>query len=239
MEKSIFSTYTKNKTTKSFSNFLSKIMLYMSIGLGISTLAAFLFLNTPLANLIFIINNKSIIGIKSSFTLVMYSPLIIYFLYTFLIDNKSYKLEMIFFTIYSFLIGISLSSLFLIYTSDSILTTFLTTIIGFLSMSLYAQKTSTNLLQYSGLLKMFLIGFIISGIFNALLFHSSFYYFIESLIGLPLFCFLIAYQIQGIKSAYYAGHTNSYTQVKMAFSLYLSFINLFLHLIRLLGNKRK
>ena len=158
--KSIFSTKSTNKTN-TFGKFISNIMFYMFIGIAISTFSAFLFLHSPLMHLVFLTKSGDIIGLKSSYFLFIFAPLAIYLIYEFFIDNQTAEWQLAFFVIYSFLMGAALSIIFFVYTNESIVMTFLSTMIAFLTMSFYAQRTSSNLLKYTGLINMLLIGMIV------------------------------------------------------------------------------
>ncbi len=243
--RSIFSTKSTNKTN-TFGKFISNIMFYMFIGIAISTFSAFLFLHSPLMHLVFQIKSGSIIGLKSSYYLFIFAPLAISLIHKFFIHNQTdeldlaflAKLELALFVIYSFVMGLTLSIIFIIYTNESIFMTFLSSMIAFLTMSFYAQRTSSNLLRYSGLINMLLIGMIVSGLVNAFIFQSIGFDFLLSIAGVVIFSFIIAYNMQFAKHFYLSGKTNSYIQIKLAFIFYLSFMQIFFHLIRLIGKRR-
>ncbi len=223
-----------------FSIFFSKILFYTAGGVFISMLAALLFSYTNLSSILYITNKYGqIAGINElPFYIIAFSPMLLYFAYSFVKDSSSYELALSFFVAYSFLLGASLSVIIFIYTEESIVNVFLSTVIAFLAMGIYAQTTSTNLLQYGNMAFMMLFGLFAASIFNVFFIGSLEFRFFLSIGFICVFLFLIAYDIQQIQMAYTQGHTDGVTQIHLAFSLYLSFINLFLELLRLFGTRK-
>ena len=144
------------------------------------------------------------------------------------------------FLLYSTLTGISLSILFTSYTTSSIVSTFFITAITFGIMAIMGYTTKTDLTKLGSLLMMALIGIVIASIVNLFL-QNSFMHYIISIIGVLVFTGLTAYDVQKIKKiGSRVEHGSESTQKLMimgALTLYLDFINLFLMLLRLLGNR--
>jgi uncharacterized protein len=138
--------------------------------------------------------------------------------------------------------GASLTSIFVIYTSESIVRVFFITAATFAAMSIYGYTTKTDLTRMGSFLMMGLFGIIIAGLVNIFL-ASSALQFAISIIGVVVFTGLTAYDTQRIKATYvqyaYAEGTDGAAKrsVYDALSLYLNFINLFMLLLQLLGNR--
>ena len=138
--------------------------------------------------------------------------------------------------------GASLTSIFVIYTGDSIARVFFITAATFAAMSIYGYTTKADLSRFASFLMMGLFGIIIAGLVNIFL-QSSALQFAISIIGVVVFTGLTAYDTQRIKSSYvqyaYAEGPDAAAKrsVYDALSLYLNFINLFMLLLQLLGNR--
>ena len=135
---------------------------------------------------------------------------------------------------------ISLASLALIYTGESIARTFFICASVFGGMSLYGYTTNRDLTSMGSFFIMGLLGLIIASLVNLFL-KSSALYFATSLIGIAIFMGLIAWDTQKIKSMYFSsggGELGQKMSIMAAFTLYLDFINLFLYLLRFFGNRR-
>jgi FtsH-binding integral membrane protein len=145
------------------------------------------------------------------------------------------------FLLYSAITGVVFSTLFLVYTHGSIAATFFITAGMFGTMAVIGYTTKKDLSGFGSLFMMALIGLIIASIVNMFLASSALYWLI-SFAGVIIFTGLTAYDVQKIKQSYAAGEYGSAafekTAVFGAFMLYLDFINLFLYLLRFLGNRR-
>lgn len=161
---------------------------------------------------------------------------------TALINRISMLVGTLMFILYAVLTGATLSVLFLIYTTKSIAGTFFVTAGTFGAMSLYGMLTRRDLSSWGRILMMGLVGVIIASVVN-LFMHSELLYWIETYVGVLLFTALTAYDTQKIKAMLnqYGTEVNDTTQklaLLGALTLYLDFINLFLHLIRIMGKKK-
>lgn len=144
------------------------------------------------------------------------------------------------FVLYSILNGLTMSVLFTIYTSSSIASTFFITAGTFGAMSLYGYTTKKDLTSWGNLLFMGLIGLIIATVVNMFL-QSSMLYYILNYVGVLVFVGLTPYDTQKIKRM--ADQMDSEENAKKgaimgALTLYLDFINLFLYLLRLFGDRK-
>jgi len=142
---------------------------------------------------------------------------------------------------YAVLNGLTLSVIFLAYTQASITKAFLVTAIMFGSMSLYGATTKKDLSAWGSFLFMGLIG-LIAAMFINFFFQSSMMDFVISCVGVLIFTGLTAYDTQKILAMNILGNEGTEEDTKEAISgalrLYLDFINLFLMLLRLMGNRR-
>lgn len=171
---------------------------------------------------------------------VMLAPLGLVFFLSFRIQNMSVSAAQMTFWVYAALMGVSLSSIFLVYTGQSVVQTFFVTAASFGALSLYGYTTKKDLSGMGSFLIMGLFGLIIASIVNIFL-ASSALQFAISAIGVLIFAGLTAYDTQKIKSIYsYVAGTSEQGKVAImgALNLYLDFINMFLFLLRLFGSSR-
>ena len=144
------------------------------------------------------------------------------------------------FWIFAALMGASLSSIFLVYTGASITRVFFITAGTFGAMSIYGYTTKRDLTKLGSFLMMGLIGIIIASIVNIFM-KSTMMYFVISILGVLIFVGLTAYDTQKIKNMYLvsdSGEIMGKKAVMGALTLYLDFINLFIMLLRLFGQRR-
>ena len=144
------------------------------------------------------------------------------------------------FWVFAALMGASLSSIFLVYTGASITRVFFITAGTFGAMSIYGYTTKRDLTKLGSFLMMGLIGIIIASIVNIFM-KSTMMYFVISVLGVLIFVGLTAYDTQKIKNMYLvsdSGEIMGKKAVMGALTLYLDFINLFLMLLRLFGQRR-
>ena len=145
------------------------------------------------------------------------------------------------FILYSALMGVTMSTIFMIYTMSSIASVFFITAGTFLVMSLIGFFTRIDLTRVGSLLFMALVGLIIASVVNIFL-HSDTLYWVVSYAVVVIFVGLTAYDTQKIKDTFIQyGEVDEMGQklaLYGAFSLYLDFINLFLHLLRIMGDRR-
>lgn len=145
------------------------------------------------------------------------------------------------FLVYAVLNGLTLSTIFIVYTSSSIASTFFITAGTFGAMSLYGYTTKKDLTKLGSLLMMALLGLIITSLVNMFLIKSSVMYWVMNALGVLIFVGLTAYDTQKIKE--YANVIDSEENAKKgavmgALTLYLDFINLFIYLLRFFGDRK-
>ena len=172
--------------------------------------------------------------------LVMLAPLGIVFYMSFGINKMSSSKAQTVFWVFAALMGLSLSWILMVYTSTSIARVFFITSATFGAMSLYGYTTKRDLTKLGSFLFMGLIGIIIASLVNIFL-KSTMMYFVISILGVLIFVGLTAYDTQKIKNMYSASDTIEISGKKAimgALTLYLDFINLFIMLLRLFGQRR-
>ena len=172
--------------------------------------------------------------------LVMLAPLGVVFYMSFGINKMSAAKAQTTFWIFAALMGLSLSSILLVYTGMSITRVFFICSATFGAMSIYGYTTKRDLTKLGSFLMMGLIGIIIASIVNIFM-KSSMMYFVISILGVLIFVGLTAYDTQKIKNMYSASDTGELIGKKAvmgALTLYLDFINLFIMLLRLFGQRR-
>jgi uncharacterized protein len=172
--------------------------------------------------------------------ILMLAPVALVFVLSFGIQRMSVATAQLTFWAYSALMGVSLSSIFVVYTAQSITQVFFITAATFGAMSLYGYTTKRDLTGFGSFLFMGLIGIIIASIVNMFI-GSSALGFAISILGVLIFVGLTAYDTQKIKEMYSANDDGTLAGRKAimgALTLYLDFINLFLMLLRLFGDRR-
>ena len=170
---------------------------------------------------------------------LMLSPLAFILVLSFGLQRLSAPATQALFWVFCALMGASISSIFLQYTGTSIARVFFITAAAFAGLSLYGYTTKRDLSGMRSFLVMGLIGVIIASLVNLFL-ASSALHFAVSVIGVLVFAGFTAYDTQRIKSEYYHGYDAALMAKKSvmdALSLYLSFINMFLLLLSLFGNR--
>ena len=174
--------------------------------------------------------------------IVMFAPLIMVFAFGAAINKLSAAGAQLFFFVFAAVMGLSLSWIFVAFTGFSIAQVFLVTSIAFAGLSLYGYTTKKDISGWGTFLIMGVIGLIVASIVNIFL-GSPAIMFAISVLGVLIFAGLTAYDTQNIKNTYLA-HAHSgdsewlgKAAIMGALSLYLDFINMFMFLLQLLGNR--
>ncbi len=213
--------------------YMVKVYNFMAIALGISGAVAFLVANSPALMSLFF-------GTPLAWV-VMLAPLGFVFFFSYKLQSISAEKAKTYLWIYSGLMGLSLASIFVIYTGTSVARIFFITSSVFGAMSLYGYATKKDLSGLGSFLIMGLIGLMIASLVNIFL-KSSALEFALSVIGVFIFIGLTAYDTQRIKQTYYHFAGNSEMVAKMAvlgaLNLYMDFINLFLMMLRFFGDRK-
>jgi FtsH-binding integral membrane protein len=232
--------------------YMLRIYNYMSIGLAITGLAA---LGVYMAA----VTADPSAGVAkfgkeylTSFGYAMYvspvkwvfmlAPLVMVFAISFGINRLRPATAQMLFWAFAALMGVSLSSIFLVYTHTSIVRVFFITAASFGALSLYGYTTKRDMTGMGSFLIMGLFGIIIASVVNIFL-ASSMLQFIVSVVGVLVFAGLTAYDTQRLKNDYIYGYASQggdiaeRAAITGALSLYLNFINLFTLLLQLLGQR--
>lgn len=224
---------TRSESQAVSSGFIPRVYGWMSLGLIFSAVGSFWLLSQPsLLKLVFT-NNFILIGL-------IVAELGLVFWLSAAAMRMSGAMAATVFLVYSFLNGVTLSSIFLVYTGGSIMTTFAITAGTFFFFSVYGMTTKKDLTTIGSLAYMALIGIILASVVNFFL-HSSAMMWIITYVGIAIFLALIAYDTRKLK-AMQAMAQDAESEGKLAIVgalvLYLDFINLFLLLLRIFGRSR-
>ena len=215
---------------------MGKVYLWMTLALAVPGLTSLYVASSP--GLV-----QSIFASRGTFWLLVIAELALVFILSARIMKMSFSTAGIMFALYSVLNGVTMSFIFIAYTSTSIATAFFVTAGMFAAMSFIGFVTKKDLSSFGSFFTMALIGLIIASVVNIFL-NSSVMYWIITYLGVLLFVGLTAYDTQKIKQMLieYGDEVNDSTQ-KLALigslSLYLDFINLFLYILRLFGNNKE
>ena len=222
-------------TDEGLRSFMLAVYNYMGLGLAITGLVAFVVASTPaLAAPIFTTPLKWV---------VMLAPLGFVILLSARIGTMSASAAQITFWLFAAVMGLSLASIFLVFTGESIARVFFVTAATFGAVSLYGYTTKRDLAGWGSFLFMGLIGVVIASVVNLFL-ASSALQFAVSVIGVLVFTGLTAWDTQRLKSEYLGSFQRGGDELAAkgaimgALSLYLNFINLFVMLLQLMGNQR-
>jgi hypothetical protein len=215
-------------------DYMVKVYQHMSVALVLSGLIAFLVSSSPQLM-------QAIFGTPLAFV-VMFAPLAFALFFGFKLNSISAQKARSYLYIYAGLMGLSLATIFVVYTGASITRVFLITASTFGAMSIYGYSTKKDLTSFGSFLIMGLIGIMIASLVNLFL-KSSGLEFAISFIGVFIFIGLTAYDTQRIKQTYYHFAGNDEMVNKMAIlgalNLYMDFINLFIMLLRFFGERKE
>jgi FtsH-binding integral membrane protein len=231
--------------------YMLRVYNYMLMGLGLTGIASWL---TYLAS---VTTNPATMAARlpngimlTSIGVALFSgPLVwvlmlgslgLVFFLSFRINRMSIVAAQTSFLVYAALLGVTFGSLFVVYTYSSIAQVFFITAATFGAMSLWGYTTHRDLTGFGSFLFMGLIGIIIASVVG-MFWHSSALQWMISVAGVIIFTGLTAYDTQSIKESYYVGDDGTIAGKKAimgALRLYLDFINLFLMLLRLFGDRR-
>ncbi|MDP9810561.1 FtsH-binding integral membrane protein [Rhizobium tibeticum] len=220
-------------------SYMLRVYNLMALGLAITGVAAYLGFNFAVQD-----NQLTQFGVllfQSPLRwVVILAPLAAVFFLSFRINRMSVAAAQTTFWVYAALVGLSLSSIFLVYTQSSITQTFFVTAASFGALSLYGYTTKRDLSAMGSFLIMGLFGLIIASIVNIFL-ASSALQFAVSVIGVLIFAGLTAYDTQRIKELYYeadGAEVAGRKAIMGALTLYLDFINLFMFLLQFMGDRK-
>jgi len=225
----------RTETQVQVNGFIQSVYNWMAIGLGLTGFVAF-----------YVANSESLLRLIFGNQLIFFGLIIAELALVFTLSARVHKMEAStatgLFVLYAVLNGVTISSIFLIYTSSSITSTFFVCAATFVACSIYGMTTKRDLTSVGGFMVMGLIGIIIASLVN-LFVRSSAMSMIISYIGVFIFVGLTAYDTQKLKTMALSQPDGLEAGVIRkgaiigALSLYLDFINLFLMLLRILGDR--
>ena len=222
--------------------FMIKVFNHMAIALVVTGLVSYATISIPsLLQLFFTVDpNGAIAGVSGLGYIAMFAPLAFVFIFSMGLGKMSVSSAQMMFWVFSVLMGFSLAPVFLAYTGESIARVFFITASVFASMSIYGYTTKRDLTNFAAFLYMGLVGIIIASLVNLFL-QSPAIYFVTSIVTVLVFTGLTAYDVNRLKliyQSYPAGDTKDKAAIMGALSLYMDFINMFLAMLRLFGNRR-
>jgi FtsH-binding integral membrane protein len=228
--------------------YMLRVYNWMSSGLLLTGIIAYVIYSIPSLHELFYRSGVTASGIAvrdqptALAMIAVFAPLAFVLVLSMGVNRLSRSTAQMLYWLFCAAMGASLTSIFVIYTSQSIAEVFFITAATFAAMSIYGYTTKADLSRFGSFLIMGLFGIIIAGLVNIFL-HSSALQFAISIIGVVVFTGLTAYDTQRIKATYiqyaYAEGPEGAAKrsVYDALSLYLNFINLFMLLLQLLGNR--
>ena len=218
--------------------FTSRVLSYMAAAIAISGVIAYLF-GTDMSMLAYLVNFETG-SLRPLAWVAMFAPFGLVLLMGMGINKLSSTSMLLVFIAFWVLMGLSLSTIFLVYSLGSIYLTFFVTSITFGIMAFVGYYTQTDLSKFGGILRMALIGIIVAMIVNIFM-GSAMMDYIISILGVLIFTGLTAYDMQKIRQIGMQVEAGSESESKLALlgalTLYLDFINLFLFLLRFMGNR--
>jgi FtsH-binding integral membrane protein len=225
--------------------YMLRVYNWMASGLLLTGIVAYGIANTSLLSL-FYQQVATAQGLMVRPTILAYAaifaPLVFVMVLSLGVNRLSRSTAQLLYWLFAAAMGASLTNIFLIYAHDSMARVFFVSAATFAAVSLYGYTTRTDLSRMGSFLIMGLFGIIIASLVNAFI-GSSGFQFLISIVGVLVFVGLTAYDTQRIKSDYvqyaYAAGTDGAAKrsVYDALSLYLNFINLFMLLLQLTGNR--
>jgi len=222
-------------------SYMLSIYNYMASGVLLTGIVALLVSSTPsLLALFYAENAAGRLGPTLLGWVAMLSPLAMVLVMNFGVNRLSEGALKGTFWAYCALMGVSLSTIFIVYTGASVAQTFFVSAASFGALSLYGYTTKRDLSAFGKFLFMGLVGIILASIAN-FFFQSSALSLAVSILGVLIFAGFTAYDTQRLKDLYYqvqGSEMAGKTAVLGALTLYLDFINLFMFLLRFMGDRR-
>lgn len=217
-----------------FPALMRKVYVWMTLALVVTALSAYYVATTPAAL-------YAIFSSKFMFFGLLIAEIVVVMAMTALINRMSFMVAALMMAAYSVLNGVTMSFIFVVYEMASIATTFFVTAGTFAAMAIVGYTTKKDLTKMGGILLMALVGLIIASVVNWFLQSETMSYVVSG-IGVLVFTGLTAYDSQKIKEMLMQCDTVNDGTQKLALlgslTLYLDFVNLFLYLLRFMGNRK-
>lgn len=221
--------------------YMNKVYGLMAVGMGVTAVAAYGIATAAVTPTGELTGLGAAIYTSPLRWVIMFAPLLMVFAFGAALNRLSVGAATGVFYAFAALMGLSISSIFVVYTPFSIVQTFLVTAIAFAGLSLWGYTTKKDLSGWGTFLLMGLIGLIVASIVNIFI-ASSAMQFAISVIGVLIFAGLTAYDTQNIKNTYLQmqGAGSDFlgkSAIMGALKLYLDFLNLFMFLLSFMGNR--
>lgn len=221
--------------------YMLQVYNYMTAGLCITALSAYIVTAVPaLLRLFFSVSSQGVVGLSALGWIITFAPLVMVFAFGWVMNKGTLAQVQAMFWGFSAVMGISLSPILIAYTGASVARVFLITAAMFGAMSLYGYTTKKDLTGMGTFLIMGVWGLIIASLVNLFLQSPGLSYAV-SIISVIAFTGLTAYDTQMIRQLYYqdaGADANGRMAIHGALNLYLDFINMFIALMRLMGDRR-
>lgn len=220
--------------------YMMRVYNFMAGGLCITALVAYLIANTSLINLFFSANASGQISMSGFGWLAFFAPFVMVFAFGWIISRGTASQTQLAFWVFSALMGAALTPILMVYTQQSIAKIFLITAAMFGAMSLYGYTTKKDLTSLGSFMIMGVWGIIIAALVNIFLQSPGLSYAI-SFLAVIAFTVLTAYDTQKIRQMYLSediAEVATKKAVAGALSLYMDFINIFIALLNLFGDRR-
>jgi FtsH-binding integral membrane protein len=222
-------------------SYMLSVYNYMASGVLLTGIVALAMAYSGAVDSLIAVRPSGRIGLSGLGWIVTLAPLGLVFWLSFGINRMAASTARAIFWAYAAVVGASLSTLLLVYTGTSVAQTFFATAAAFGSLSLWGYTTKRDLSGWGSFLLIGLVGLIVASIINAIWYSGPMGLAI-SVIGVLIFAGLTAYDTQKIKSMYFVvagtGELAQKTAVMGALALYLDFLNMFLFLLRIFGDRR-
>jgi FtsH-binding integral membrane protein len=220
--------------------YMLRVYNYMLSGLVLTGITAWIVATVPAVRDVFFVTTARGVGLSGLGWVALLAPLGLVLLLSWRINSMSLRGAQGLFWGYAALMGVSLAPILLLYTGASVAEVFFITAATFGAMSLWGYTTKSDLTGMGSFLFMGLIGIIIASVVNFFL-QSAMIQWVVSFAGVLIFTGLTAYDTQWIKNMYVANDDGTVAGRKAIFGalkLYLDFINLFMMLMRIMGDRR-
>ena len=229
------SSFSEAQVAAENASYMRKVFGFMAAGLGATAITSLLVASSEAAIRLILMN-------RGVFYALLIGQLVMVWTFSSLAQRMSAVGAGALFLVYAVMNGLTLSVVFLIYTASSISTCFFVTAGTFGAMSIYGMLTKRDLTSVGNFMIMGLVGLILASVVNLFL-HSPTIYWATTFFGVLIFVGLTAYDTQKIKQMNVIGNAGTDEDHKEAIHgaliLYLDFVNLFLYLLRLLGQRRR
>ena len=235
------SEYTNSYSTNNgltFNEYLRKVFSTVAIGVGITAIISFgishFFMDTILANYGGAFTTLALGCMIAEFAVAIF--------FAARLNKMSKSAAWVCYILYSVFTGISLSFVLYAYTETSVWVTFIVSCVMFATLSIIGNNTKTDLSKFSGIIVPGLLAIVVVSILNVIFFKNDMIQWLVNDVGIALFLFLIAYDMQKLRDLYAIGFRDPEMGEKYmiygAFQLYLDFINLFIRLLQIFGRSK-